>query len=152
MHILHVSKFWQQIIASHEVVAQTALTVVLLQAEQAALQDELRSKAAEADSLHTELDSSVAECHNLTLRLSSTQAELDSAAEETTAQQAELQLLQTRSAAQEADSAAEIDSTRLQASQLGRQLSERNQRLDVLQVCYDDSFVQTYKQAQFGMA
>lgn len=126
--------------------------MVLLQAEQAALQDELRSKAAEAEALHSELDSSVAECHNLTLRLSSTQAELDSAAEENTAQHAELQLLQTRSAAQEADSAAEVDSTRLQASQLGRQLSERNQRLDVLQVCYDISLVQTYKHVQIVMA
>lgn len=105
-----------------------------LQAEKAALQDELSSKVAEADVLHSDLDQSVAKADSLTLRLSSTQAELDSAAEQTAMQAAELQTLQARSAAQEAASAAELDNARGQASQLGRQLSERIQRLNVLQV------------------
>ena len=106
-----------------------------LQAEKAALQGELSSKTAEADVLQNGLDQSVAKADSLTLRLSSTQAELDSAAEQTALQATELQTLQARCAAQEAASAAELDSARGQASQLGRQLSERIQRLNVLQVC-----------------
>ncbi len=100
------------------------------------LQDELSSKVAEADMLQSDLDQSVAKADSLNLRLSSTQAELDSAIEQTVMQAAQLQTLQARSSAQEAASAAELDSARGQASQLGRQLSERIQRLNVLQVCW----------------
>lgn len=85
--------------------------------------------------LQSELDQSVANTDSLTLRLSSTQDDLDSAAEQTAMQTAALQTLQARCAAQEAASAAEVDSARGQASQLGRQLSERIQKLNVLQVC-----------------
>lgn len=99
------------------------------------MQDELSSKAAATDLLQSDLDQSVAKADSLTLRLGSTQAELDLAAEQTAMQAAKLQTLRTRLSAQEAASAAELDSARGQASQLGRQLSERIQRLNVLQVC-----------------
>ncbi len=98
------------------------------------LQEQLSSKAAEAEMLNTNLQQSMADSQNLTHVLSSTQAELVSATEQSKQQEAELQTQIVAAAAREADSAAELESARAQAGQLGRQLSEQIQRLDVLQV------------------
>ena len=108
--------------------------VTSVQAEKAALQQQLDCKTAEANTASSDLTQSAAECRQLTQSLGNTQAELASAIEQTQ-QQADLQAQRAKSAAREADSASELESARGQAARLGRQLSERIQKLDKLQVC-----------------
>ena len=98
------------------------------------LQDQLESVSSSAQTLNADLQQSDARCRSLANTLDSTQTELDSALEQSSKQEAERQSQRAAAAAQEADSAAELESARAQAAQLNRQLSERIQRLDVLQV------------------
>lgn len=105
-----------------------------MQAEKQTLEEQLNITTADASTLRTELQQSVADCHDLTQMLSSSQAELHSSVEQTQRQDEQLQGLRSTAAAQEAESAAELNGAKAQMSQLARQLSERIQRLDALQV------------------
>lgn len=104
------------------------------QVEKQTLQDQLTEQAAGASSLHSELQQSAADCHDLTLRLSRTQAELRSSVEQIHRKEEELAKSKEAAAAREVESAIELDGAKAQAGQLARQLSERIQRLDALQV------------------
>ena len=105
-----------------------------MQVEKQTLEDQLAQQAAEASSLQSELQQSDSDRHDLTQRLSSTQVELCSSAEQIQRKDEEFVKFSQAAAARELESAAELNSAKAQAGQLARQLSERIQRLDVLQV------------------
>ena len=104
------------------------------QAEKQHLEEQLINKTADASTLQFNLQQSITEYQKLNELLGDTQAELESSVEQTQKANEELQKLGQASAARQADLAAELERSKAQASQLGRQLSERIQRLDVLQV------------------
>lgn len=104
------------------------------QAEKQQLEEQLFNKMAKASTLQSELQQSTTDCQNLNEHLSNTRAELGSSVEQTQRKDEELQKLRQTSAARQAELAAELESSKTQAGQLGRQLSERIQQLDVLQV------------------
>ena len=105
-----------------------------MQVEKQTLEEQLTQQAADASILQSELAQSASDCHGLAQRLSSTQTELCSSVEQTQRKEQELARVREAAAARELESAAELDSTKAQAGQLARQLSERIQRLDALQV------------------
>ena len=106
------------------------------QVEKQALDAQMEAKTAEAGQLHSSLQQSSSESQKLSQGLSETQAELRSSVEETKQKEQLLQQLRLASAAREAELAAELEASRIQSGQLGRQLSERIQRLDTLQVSW----------------
>lgn len=113
------------------------------QSEKQELEDKLSQKAADADALQSELQKYTADYQDLTQTLSSTRAELRSSVEQTLRTEEELGELRRTFEAQEAEAAAELESAKAQAGQMGRQLSEHVQRLDSLQVCHTCSWFST---------
>lgn len=105
-----------------------------MQSEKHNLEAQLTQKAADADALQSELQKYAADHQDLTQILSSTQAELRSSVEQTHRTEEQLLELTRVSEAQEAEAAAELEGAKSQAGQMARQLSERMQRLDALQV------------------
>lgn len=110
------------------------LMLFCMQVEKQALEDQQSQQAADSSSLRSELLQSAADCHDLTQRLSSTQAELNSFVKQIHRKEDELTKLKEAAGARELESAAELDGAKAQTCQLARQLSERVQQLDALQV------------------
>lgn len=110
-----------------------------MQSEKQELEQQLTQKTTDAGVLQSELQKYAADHQYLTQTLSSTRVELQSSVEQALRTQEELGKLRRTSEAQEAEAAAELESAKAQAGQMGRQLSERVQRLDSLQVCHTSS-------------